>query len=321
MSATVSAGSRHTETNTRAKAREWAMFCLLGLIWGSSFLWIKVALGDSTSPGFAPLLLVSFRLLFGLGGLLVLLAARGVRLPREWPTLRACAVVGLFNTALPFTLITWGETRIASGMAAILNGTVPLFTIVIAHFSLHDEPITPARAAGLVAGFAGVVVLVSRGLGSALGSVWGQLAVVAAALSYAGAAAYTRRSLRNLSPLAQSTTTLLFATVYMAAAVLVFERPAALPSRPLAWLAAAWLGLLGSCLAYVLYFSLINAWGATRATLVTYVFPLVGLVLGIVVLGEPTDWRLLAGTAMIVGGIIVVNARVFALGSRAVSKN
>ena len=232
MSATLPAASRDAASDTRAKARQWGMFCLLGLIWGSSFLWIKVALGDSEAPGFAPLLLVTFRLLFGLAGLLGLLAVRGVRLPRDWQTLRACAVVGLFNTALPFTLITWGETRIASGMAAILNGTVPLFTIVIAHFTLHDEPITPARTAGLVTGFAGVVVLVSRGLGTALGSVWGQLAVVAAALSYAGAAAYTRRSLRGLSPLAQSTTTLLFAMVYMAGAVLAIERPGALPSSP-----------------------------------------------------------------------------------------
>ncbi|HUR32918.1 MAG TPA: DMT family transporter [Vicinamibacterales bacterium] len=294
------------------KPREWGMFGLLGLIWGSSFLWIKVALGDAPGHGFAPLLLVTFRLLFGLAGLLALLAARGLSLPRDRPTLRACAIVGLVNTALPFALITWGETRIASGMAAILNGTVPLFTIVIAHFALHDEPITPARSLGLIAGFAGVVLLMSRGLGSALGSVWGQLAVVSAAISYAGAAAYTRRSLRGLSPLVQACTTLLFAAAYLVVAVVVLERPVALPSAPLAWLATAWLGLLGSCVAYLLYFSLINAWGATRASLVTYVFPVVGLLLGIIVLGEPTDWRLLAGTAMVVAGIVIVNARALA---------
>jgi drug/metabolite transporter (DMT)-like permease len=305
------------------KAREWGMFCLLGLIWGSSFLWIKVALGDAARPGFAPLLLVTFRLIFGLIGLLALLAARGIRLPRDRQTLTACAIIGLVNTALPFALITWGETRIASGMAAILNGTVPLFTIVIAHFVLHDEPITAPRFAGLVAGFAGVVVLVSRGLGSTLGSVWGQAAVVGAAISYAGAAAYTRRALRGLSPLAQSCTTLLFAACYLVVGTLLFERPVVLPTAPLAWLATVWLGLLGSCVAYLLYFSLINAWGATRASLVTYVFPVVGLLLGIVILGEPTDWRLFAGTSMIVGGIVIVNARTFLAlrEATAVSKN
>jgi drug/metabolite transporter (DMT)-like permease len=307
------------------KGREWGMFCLLGLIWGSSFLWIKIALGnDVPADGFAPLLLVTFRLLFGLAGLLSLLAARGIRLPRDRHTLVACAIIGLFNTALPFALITWGETRIDSGMAAILNGTVPLFTIVIAHFALHDEPLTIPRFAGLVTGFAGVVVLVSRGLGSALGSVWGQLAVVGAAICYASAAAYTRRVLRGISPLVQSCTTLLFAACYLAAATLVFERPVVLPTALLPWIATAWLGLLGSCLAYLLYFSLINAWGATRASLVTYVFPVVGLLLGIVILGEPTDWRLFVGTAMIVGGIVVVNARtIFAAREQAVavSKN
>lgn len=291
------------------RAREWSMFVLLGLIWGSSFLWIKVALGGDSAAGFSPLLLVTFRLAFGLAGLLTLLVLQGVRLPRDRQTLRACAVVGLFNTALPFVLITWGETRIPSSIASILNGTVPLFTLVIAHFALHDEPLTLSRVAGLAAGFAGVVVLVGRGLGSGAGSLAGQLAVVTAAISYAGAATYTRRVLRGMSPLLQASTTMLCALAVVVPVTLVLEWPPALPARPMAWVAAAWLGLLGSCTAYLLYFSLLNAWGATRASLVTYVFPVVGLLLGIVILGEPTDWRLLAGTALIVAGIVIVNAR------------
>jgi len=285
------------------------MFILLGLIWGSSFLWIKVALGGDGAAGFSPLLLVTFRLAFGLAGLLTLLAVQGLRLPRDGRTLRACAVVGLFNTALPFVLITWGETRIPSSVASILNGTVPLFTLVIAHFALHDEPLTLSRVAGLVAGFAGVVLLVGRGLGSGAGSLTGQVAVVTAAISYAAAATYTRRVLRGMSPLLQASTTMLFAVAVVAPATLALEWPLVLPARPMAWVAAAWLGLLGSCTAYLLYFSLINAWGATRASLVTYVFPVVGLLLGILILDEPTDWRLLAGTALIVAGIVIVNAR------------
>lgn len=284
------------------------MFVLLGLIWGSSFLWIKVALGSDTAAGFSPLLLVTFRLAFGLLGLLVLLAMRGQQLPRDSRTLRACAVVGLYNTALPFVLITWGETHIPSGVASILNGTVPLFTLVIAHFALHDEPLTTSRVVGLVAGFGGVVVLVGRGLGSGAGSLAGQGAVVAAAISYAGAATYTRRVLRGMSPLLQATTTMLFAIVMVGSATVALEWPLSLPARPMAWVAAAWLGLLGSCTAYLLYFSLLNAWGATRASLVTYVFPVVGLLLGIIILDEPVDWRLAAGTALIVAGIVIVNA-------------
>ena len=296
------------------------MFILLGLIWGSSFLWIKVALGNNSEPflgiampagepAFSPILLVTMRLAFGLAGLAVLMVAYGLKIPRDARTLGICAVVGFVNTALPFVLITWGETRIPSSLASILNGTVPLFAIVFAHFALHDERMTPGRLAGLVIGFVGVVVLVSGESDITSGSIWGQAAVAGAAVSYAGAAAYTRRYLRGLSPITQSFTTLIFAEAYLVIAVVLFERPVVWPSHPLVWTATAWLGLLGSCAAYVLYFSLINAWGATRASLVTYVFPIVGLALGIFVLGEQVQWNLFVGAALVAAGIVTVNGR------------
>lgn len=302
------------------RGREWGMFALLGLIWGSSFLWIKIALGNGGAPvfgitmpgsagGFSPLLLVTMRILFGVLGLAALIVARGTTLPREPRTIAMAAIVGFINTALPFALITWGETRIPSGMASILNGTVPLFTLVIAHFLLHDEPMTPWRALGLVVGFIGVVVLVGHDTGGISGSGWGQLAVVGAAICYAIGASISRRYLRGLSALTQSFTTLVFAVIFIGSAAGVVERPLAWPTHPLVWAATMWLGLLGSCAAYLLYYSLINAWGATRASLVTYIFPVVGLILGIVILGEQTDWRLFAGTGMVVGGIVIVNAQ------------
>ncbi len=307
-------------------AREWGMFTLLGLIWGSSFLWIKVALGNNGDPvfgmampgpagGFSPLLLVTMRVLFGVLGLAVLMIVRRLPLPREPRLIAHYALVGFVNTALPFALITWGETRIPSGLASILNGTVPLFTLVIAHFALHDEPMTPMRFVGLIVGFLGVVVLVGHEAGvggeagGALGSGWGQAAVVTAALSYAAGAALSRRYLRGQSPITLSFTTLAFAVLFMALSVLIFDRPVHWPTHPLVWGATLWLGLLGSCAAYLLYYSLINAWGATRASLVTYIFPVVGLVLGVIILGERIDWRLLQGTAMVVGGILVVNGQ------------
>ena len=292
------------------------MFVVLALIWGSSYLWIKLALGTDGSAGFTPLLLVTFRVGFGVSGLLGILAARGMRLPRDRDTLRACAIIGFFNTTLPFFLISWGETRIASSLAALLNSAQPLFTVVIAHYALHDEPITPSKAAGLAAGFVGVFVLVSHGFGGSLGSLWGQLAVLTATLSYAGASTYARRSLRGMSPIVQSVTPLVFALAYLIIGDVLIERPAHLPTTWLPWVAVAWLGLLGSCVAYLLSFTLMNAWGATRASLVTYLMPVVGLLLGSLVLGEPTDWRLLAGTALVVGGIGIVNARALAAALR-----
>jgi drug/metabolite transporter (DMT)-like permease len=288
------------------KLKEWGAFALLGLIWGSSFLWIKIAVRE-----IGPFVLVAFRLLFGLAGLFIIARLRKLSFPRNRRTLLAFAFMGVFNTALPFVLISWGETKIDSGLAAILNGTVPLFTIVIAHFWLHDEKITLPRLAGLIVGFVGVVILVSRDFGpqGLHGDVLGQLAVLAAALSYATAATFSRKFLRNQPPILQGLMILLIADSIMWLITPIATQPLVLPALPLTWLALAWLGLLGSCTAYILYFYLINTWGPTRATLVTYVFPVIGLILGIIFLNEQPDWHLIAGSALVVAGILVVNFR------------
>jgi drug/metabolite transporter (DMT)-like permease len=288
------------------KLKEWLVFTALGIIWGTSFLWIKIALA-STSP----VVVVGFRLLFGLLGLLVVMLFRRQAFPRDRRVLLAFAFMGLFNTAVPFFLITWGETRIDSSLASILNGAVPLFTIVIAHFWLRDEKITLPRIAGLIVGFIGIVVLVSRDLRPAglRADMWGELAVVAASISYALALTFSRRYLRGQPPVLQSFMVLLVADAIVWLAAPVVQHPLALPGTPLAWFAILWLGLLGSCAAYLLYFWLINAWGPTRASMVTYVFPVVGLILGIIFLHESADWRILVGSALIVGGILVVTLR------------
>ena len=288
------------------KLKEWGAFALLGLIWGSSFLWIKIAVAE-----IGPFMLVAFRLLFGLVGLLIIMRLQKQAFPRERSLWLRFAFMGVFNTALPFVLISWGETKIDSGLASILNGTVPLFTIVIAHFGLHDEKITLPRIGGLVVGFIGVVVLVSRDFGpeGLVGNVWGQLAVVAASISYATAITFSRKYLRGQPPVLQSTLVLLVADALVWLALPVAERPLHFPALPLTWFAIVWLGLLGSCLAYLLFFYLNNVWGPTRASLVTYIFPVVGLFLGILFLRETPDWHLLVGSALIVGGIGVVNLK------------
>jgi len=288
------------------KLKEWGAFTLLGLIWGSSFMWIKIALQET-----GPFTLVVFRLLFGLIGLLFVARLQKQSFPRDRRTLLAFLFMGAFNTAIPFTLISWGETRIDSGLASILNGTVPLFTIVIAHFWLHDEKINVPRIVGLIVGFVGVVVLVSRdfGPGGVHGNILGQLAVIAASICYSAAITFSRKYLRGQPPLVQSTMVLLIADALMWIATPIFERPMIIPTLPTTWFAIAWLGLLGSCIAYLLFFYLINAWGPTRASLVTYVFPVIGLILGIIFLNEVADWRLAIGSLLIVGGILVVNLK------------
>lgn len=288
------------------KLKEWVAFTVLGLLWGSSFLWIKIAVENVS-----PFVVVALRVSFGLISLLAVMYWQRQSIPRDRSTLLKYLFMGVFNVVVPFLLITWGETHIDSSLAAILNATTPLFVIVIAHFALHDEKITGPRLLGLIVGFVGVVVLVAQDFDprALQGDLLGQLAVLLAAASYAVALVFSRRQLRNVRPVVQSTMILMFATAIMWVITPVVERPVALPAQPLAWVAVLWLGVLGLCAAYLLFFWLNNVWGPTRASLVTYVFPVVGVVLGVIFLAEPLNWNMVLGSALVVGGIVVVNRK------------
>jgi len=287
------------------RPKEWVAFVALGLVWGSSFLWIKVAVGEV-----APLTLVAWRLLFGLSGLAAVVAVRRSTFPRDRRLWFWMALLGVTNTLLPFALISWGEQHIDSGVAAILNGTVPLFTMVIAHFFLKDDRMTVPRLVGLVVGFVGVIVLMGHDLdlSQASGSVLGQLAVLLAAMAYAGSAVLARRTLRGIDPMVQAFVPVLSATTLAWISASLLEG-VTVPTLPITWFALAWLGLLGSCVAYLLYFFLLHNVGPTRTTLVTYIFPVVGLVLGVTFLNEPVDLGLALGALLIIAGIAIVNIR------------
>jgi drug/metabolite transporter (DMT)-like permease len=268
------------------KPKEWAVFIALGLIWGSSFLWIKIAIQEVDA-----FTLVSWRLLFGTLGMVAVIALRRPSFPRTWRTWVALTVLGIINTALPFVLISWGEKSIDSAVAAVLNSTVPLFTLVIAHLFLHDEQITARKVVGLLIGFAGVLALMARDLrpeGLRIGAL-GQAAVLVAAVSYASASVFAD-------------------AVVWSIATQVGE-PGRLPVLPITWVALLWLGLLGSCVAYLLYYHLLHSVGATRAVMVTYIFPVVGVALGVLFLDELADWHLLVGGLLVVASIAVVNWR------------
>lgn len=289
------------------KLKDWLAFLALGLAWGSSFLWIKIAVQE-----IGPFTLVALRLLFGVIGLLAVVAYNRPR----WPAARrlwwVLIVLGLTNTAVPFVLISWGELFIDSAVAAVLNSTVPLFTMLIAHVFLSDDRITLPRIVGLLVGFGGVLVLLSRDLdfqSGLSGGVLGQGAVLLAALFYAGSGVYARRNTQGLSPIVQALVPLVVADSAIWLAVPLTESPFTLPQIPLTWIAILWLGLIGSCLAYLLYYYLLHSVGPTRTTLVTYIFPLVGVALGVIFLNEVLDWHLFVGGTMVVGSIAVVNWR------------
>jgi drug/metabolite transporter (DMT)-like permease len=286
------------------KSREWALFWALGLIWGSSFLWIKVAVQELD-----PFTLVGWRLLFGTLGIVMVVIWQRPPFPRKASTWVALALLGIVNTALPFVLITWGEKSIDSAVASVLNSTVPLFTLVIAHLFLHDEPITARKAAGLLIGFAGVLILMARDLklGSLRIGLLGQAAVLLAAVSYASASVFARRTMREVSPLVQAFVPMAFADALVWSSAARVGDPGRLPSLAITWVALLWLGLLGSCVAYLIYYNLLHSVGATRATMVTYIFPVVGVALGVLFLQERADWHLLAGAALVLSSIAVVN--------------
>jgi drug/metabolite transporter (DMT)-like permease len=275
----------------------------LGAIWGSSFLLIKLAL-----EGFAPLQIVAVRMLLGTGVLMLLIAARGRSLPRGAEIWRALAFMAVVANIIPFFLIAWGEERIDSGLAAILNSTTPLFTAVLAAVLLEGERSGPVRSAGILLGFAGVATIV--GIDADAGSLVGELAIVIASLSYAAGFVYARRRLthREHSPLELSAAQLLLGTamiVPVASGSLPAHAPV-LAATPL--LAIGALGTVGTGIAYIIYYRLIHDVGATTASFVTYLIPLFGVFLGWIVLGERLGWNALAGAVMIIAGIAVAEA-------------
>ena len=291
----------------RASRLEWLIFGALGFFWGSSYLFIKIGVETLT-----PFTLVAGRLLFGALLLGTVLRLSGERLPRELRVYRHLLVMAVLNIVVPFWLITSGEQSIDSSLAAILNASVPLFTIVFAALVLTDEPITVNRLVGLVVGFAGVIVLTSPSLGSGAGggnNLPGELAMIGSSISYAAGNVYARHNVRGLRPMVQAFFQVFFALSSRSCSSLVFEHPFSLAYPPKTIFAVVWLGLLGSGLAYLCFFRLLATWGSTRSSLVAYLLPVVGIVLGFIVLNETIDGRVLIGTVLIVGGVALVNSR------------
>ena len=284
------------------KAKHWIVFILLGAIWSSSFMWIKIAVQEV-----GPVTLVGFRVLFGLlFGVAVILIQR-TPLPRNFKAWFPLMLLGLTNVAIPFFLISWGEKSIDSAVASILDATVPLFTILIAHFSLQDDKMTLPKVLGLLIGFAGVIVLMSKDIGDSTGSLLGQLAVIIASMFYAGSSVFVRKTTEDTPGILRSAGPLVSATAIMWLGAALFESPVTLPQIGLTWIALLWLGIFGSGLAFVMAYYLIHEIGPTRTTMVTYLFPLGGVILGVTFLSEELTWQLITGAILIVSSLAVAN--------------
>jgi drug/metabolite transporter (DMT)-like permease len=276
--------------------RHLVMLLGLAAIWGSSFMFIKIAVRD-----IPPSTAVLGRI--GIGMLVLALVAPLVTPIRgSLSSLRShwfpVVVVGVLNTALPIYLLFWAETRIASGTAALLQATAPLFTALFAFFFVHSERVSGQRLVGLFVGFAGVAVLVGTLEG---GSMLGGLAVVGSALCYSAAGLYAGKRLAHLPTLFVALSTLTVATLVLLPAGL-----AELPSEMPGWKSIASvviLGTLGTAFAYLLFYDILAGAGASRAILITYLVPPTALLYGTVFLDEALSVSSLAGLALILGGV------------------
>jgi drug/metabolite transporter (DMT)-like permease len=270
-------------------------FALLALIWGSSFLSIKVAVDV-----LAPVDVAFGRVALGATVLLIALAARRQRLPQGRAVWGHLFVIALFGNSIPFLLLAEGETRISSVLAGIWNATTPLLTLVVATFMLPDERPTPRRVAGLLAGFAGVLVVLGPWRSVGGGELVGQLMCLGAAACYGIAFPYTRRFVagRPDSGMALSAGQLLWSTAQLGVATaFIGGSPGHLEIDTVAAMLA--LGVLGTGFAYILNYAVVRLAGATTASTVTYLVPIVSTALGIAVLGEHLVWNQPAGAALV----------------------
>lgn len=292
--------------------KQWTAFLTLTFVWGSSFLWIKIAVRET-----GPLTVVTLRLLLALVVLVVFLLVKKPAVPRGRRLWVALLLQGLMSTAIPWVLITWAEKSIDSALATVMNATVPLFTIVVSHLFLSDDKMTIRRVAGLLVGFAGVVVLVHKELYSGFGAMGGtarmillgQGAMLLSSSFYAISNVYGRAKLRGIPAVVQAFYTMLLADAVMWIVTPVLEKPFTLPAEGLTWLAISWLGVLGAGVSYIIFYYLLHSIGPTRVAVVTYTLPAVGVTLGVVLLKEALTWPLVVGSVLIVSGVWVVNRR------------
>ncbi|NDJ51751.1 MAG: DMT family transporter [Chloroflexi bacterium] len=290
--------------------KTWAAFFTLSAIWGASFLAIKLVLRD-----LSPFTLVAVRLALGSIGLWIIMVMTKTQLPKDRSTLLLLALLGITNVTLPYLLIANGQQTIDSGVASILNSTTPLHALILAHFFLSDERITWNRLLGLMIGFGGVALIFSDGQRYGFGALdWpvlrGQLLVLGGPLCYAASGVFVRRRLREVEPVVVGTISITTAFVASTLLALLVDGGISIQMQATSWLALLWLSVLGVSVAQVLYFFVMSQWGATRTTMVTYVIPLVSVILGAIVLSEAVTVSRVGGFALIAAGIALVNRKV-----------
>lgn len=293
--------------NTIMNRREWAMLVTLSVLWGGSFFFAEIAL-----ESLPPLTIVTLRV--GLAAITLWLVVLALKLPipNSPPIWIAFLTMGLLNNVLPFSLIVWGQSQISSGLAAILNATAPLFGVIVAGILLRDESATPLKITGVVIGFAGVIVMMDLS-SIATSGLLAQLAILAAALSYACASVYGRRfKATGLNPILVAAGQVSGSTLLLLPIALWVDgndHYANVPSQ--VWAAIISLAVFSTAAAYILYFKLLASAGATNILLVTLLVPVSAILLGWLFLEESLQTPHIIGMAMIALGLSAIDGRLW----------
>jgi drug/metabolite transporter (DMT)-like permease len=287
---------------------EWALLLTLSMLWGGSFFFTGVAVKELT-----PLTIVALRVGLAAFILHAVLRATGQQMPGDRRTWAAFFAMGFLNNVVPFCLIVWAQTHIASGLASILNATTPLFTVIVANAATRDEKMTGNRLAGVLVGLLGVAVMVGPAALAGLGTdVLAQLAVLSAAFSYALAGVFGRRFRTiGVAPMATAAGQVTASTLMLLPLALIIERPWTTggPSLPV-WAALFGLASLSTALAYVIYFRILATAGATNLLLVTFLIPVSAIIMGSLALGERLELEHFVGMGMIGLGLAAIDGRV-----------
>jgi drug/metabolite transporter (DMT)-like permease len=288
---------------------EWGILILLSAVWGGSFFFVEVAIHEVP-----PLTMVLVRVGLAAIAMQIALPLFGLRMPTEWKILRAFLFMGLLNNAVPFSLIVFGQTQIASGLASIFLAATPIFGVLVAHFLTDDERITPLRVFGVVFGFGGVALMIGDDLSEGFsGTIIGQLALLGAALSYAFGGVFGRRFKgMGVKPAQTAAGQVTASSLLMIPAVVLVDRPWELP-MPSGTTITALIGLALLCtaFAYILYFELLKRAGATNLMLVTLLVPVSAILLGVSFLGESLAPSHFAGMGLIAVGLLAIDGRLF----------
>ncbi len=300
--------------SSQMSLRDWAMLLLLSLLWGGSFLFVGMAV-----KALPPFTIVAIRVTLAALVLNLVLKVLGQKLPLSRPAVIAFGAMGLLNNAIPFSLIAWGQTHIAGGVASILNATTPLFTVLVMHVYSHDEKLTTGKIAGVALGFAGVVAMVGSSALEGLGSYFlGELAVLGAAVTYGFSGIFGRRfKTLGIAPVVTATGMVTASSLVMLPLALIVDQPWKL-SMPGAevWIALVSLAVFSTAFAYLLFFRILASAGMTNTVLVTFLVPIFAISMGIWRLGESLQPKHFLGMALIGCGLAVMDGRLFRLMAR-----